>query len=543
MLTPLALVSNGYILKIGLPEADDCTLIGGSYIGFDGSPTGNSSISRPQQNASEAICRSPAGSLLIPPTPTRSSGPKTPRSPSSRENSFLGHSREQSIDDRTSISSISNTPSHSHWCTVCKDHGAFSTCDGWKRHMKEHETCYPCILCGNSSTLGKDKKFTRKSNLVNHLQENHSISAKPALALADQWKRTEPKKAYACGFCVKYFGTLQEQMNHIDNLHYKHSQDMTEWDHNNVILGLLSQPDVKIAWQKQLASNRPLISGCTWPYPVVADLQTMLEMCQDSPDALAAEAWESTEQHRKLAEENQSTSTLDPMDQDMATDHPFPMAQPQYEAAQDFTPASSYYNGMQSANHSYSAETLRSTSQTMMTGHSLEPSHARSLPSAISDPFIDGHPMTASQPDIMQQPNIMHTYQDSASIQPSSATANTGNITNAPFAFQPSENNNFRGIGGWQEPDTSNAPATASDSEIFDYQDYQPNHSEALDPALATAYPSTNNAFNPQDNASDRWRNFSYPNNANNISLSTSQDDDESHVRNGYNYQPRYRRT
>ena len=517
------------------------TYLGSCYSGFDGSPTGNSSSPNSQQNPIEPIYRSSAGTLLIPPTPTRSSGP---RSPSTRENSFLGHSREQSVDDRTSISSTSNTPSHSHWCTVCRDHAAFFTCDGWKRHMKEHETCYPCLRCGNPSTLGKDKKFTRKSNLVNHLLDSHNILQKPnALALAEQWKRNEPKKAYACGFCVKHSGTLQDQMNHIDNLHFKHSQDMTEWDHNNVIKGLLSQPDLKVAWQKQLAANRPSIKDCTWPYSVVADVQTMLEMCQDSPDALAAEAWKSTDQYRRLAEETQSTSTLDPMDQDMATDHSFAMAQPQYQAAQEITPTSSYYNGMQPSNNSFPAETLPSTSQTMMTGHSLEPSHARSLSSAMSDPFLDGPSMIAYHPDIMQPPDMMNAYPDSASIQPSSASANTGNTNNIPFAFSTSENNNFFGIGGWQDPGTSNAPPTSSANEIFEYRDYQPIHSEVPDPALETAFPSTNNAFNKQNNASDRSRNFSYPNNANNSPLSTSQDDDESHARNEYNYRPRYRRT
>ncbi len=536
MLTPLALVSIGHLLEIDLPEANDCTLKGNSHTGFDGSTTGNTSMSTSQQNSVEAICRSSAGSLLIPHTPTRS-GPNTPRSPSSWENSYRGHSRGQSTDDRTSISSISNTPSHPHWCTVCKDHAPFSTCDGWKRHMKEHETCYPCLLCGHPSILGKDKKFSRKPNLVKHLRDSHSTSEN-SNALAEQWKRTEPKKAYACGFCATHFNTLNDQMNHIDNLHFKHSQDMSDWDHNNVILGLLSQPDVKVAWQKQLASKDPSISECTWQYSVVADVQTMLETRQDSPDGLAAEAMRWMDQYKKVADENQSTSTLDPMDQDMATSHLFFMAQPQYKAAQAFTPASSY--GMQASNHSYTADTLQSTSQTMMTGHSFEPSHARSLSSAMSDPFTDGHSMTTYQPDIMQQPNMMHAYQDSASIQSSSASANTGNITNIPFAF---ENNNFRGIGGWQDTDTSNAPPTASTSEIFDYPDYQSNHPEAPDPAMATSFPSTNNTFNPQNNASDRWQNFSFPNNANNISLVTSQDDDESHARNGYNHPPRSRRT
>lgn len=496
-------------------------------------------MSNSHQNSIDAICRSSAGSLLIPPIPTRSLGPNTPRSPSSLEDSYLGHSREPSIDDRTSISSTSGTPSHYHWCTVCKNR-SFATCDGWKRHMKEHETYFPCLLCGPTSTLGKDKKFSRKSNLVTHLRENHGDSG----ARADQWKQTDPKKAYACGFCALHFITLQDQMNHIDNLHYKCSQDMSEWDHNNVILGLLSQPDVKVAWHKELASNGISVSDCTWQYPVVVDLQTMLEMRQDSPEALAAEALRSTDQYKKVAEENQSTSTLDPMDQDMPTDPQFLMAQPQYQAAQEFPPASSYYNGMQAPNPSYSAETLQSTPQTMMSGHSLGYSHARSLSSAMSDPLEGTQPVTPYQPNIMQQPNIMHSYQDSASsFQPSSPSANTGNITNISFGFQTSENNNFRGIGDWQNPETSDAPSTPSASGIFDYQAYQSNHTETLDPAMPTAYPSTNNAFNPQNDASDRWRNSSYPDTQNEVSLPTSQDDDESQLQTGYNYRPRSRRS
>lgn len=541
MPTPLALVSIGHLFEIDLAEANNYTRIGVSRIGLDGSPTSDTFMSNSHQNSIGAIYRSSAGSLLIPPTPTRSLGPNTPRSPSTREDSFRSHSREQSIDDRTSISSISGTPSHSHWCTVCKSKH-FSTCDGWKRHMKEHETCYPCVLCGPASTLGKDKKFSRKSNLEKHLRENHGESG----ARADQWRQTVPKKAYACGFCVAYFRTLQDQMNHIDNLHYKHSQDIKEWDHNNVILGLLSQPDVKVAWQKELASNGISASDCTWQNSADADLQTMLEMRQDSPDALAAEALRSTDQYKKVADENQSTSTLDPMDQDMATAPQFPQAQPQYQAAGEFAPASLYYNGMPPSNASYPAETLQSTSQTMMSGQNLGHSHTRSSSSAMSDPFIDNQPVNPYQSNIMPQPNIMHPYQDStSSFQPSSASANTSNMTNIPFPFQPSENNNLSGIGGWQEPETSDPPVTPSASGIFGYRAYQSNHPEAPDPTMTTAYPSTNNAFNPQDNASDRWPNFPYPMTPNEIPLPTSQDDDndESHVQTGYNYRPRSRRT
>ena len=535
MVTPFALVSTNNLLDFVIPEADDCARKGSSHSGFDWPPTGNSSTPNSQQNPIGPI-RSSAGTLLIPATPTRSSGPNTPRSPSSRENSFLGHSRQQSIDERTTISSISNTPPHAHWCTVCKDHKAISTCDGWKRHMKEHETCYPCLHCGHPSILGKGKKFTRKSTLVTHLQDNHNISDKQsAHASAEQWKCTETKKAYACGFCAKHSGTLQDQMNHIDSVHFKNSQDMTQWNHNNVIKGLLSQPDLKAAWQKRLAANRLSIKDCTWPHSVVADVQNMLEICQDSPEALAAEALKSTDHYRSFAEETQSTSTLDPMDQDMA--------QPEYQAAQDFTPTSSHYNGMQPSSHSYPAETLPSSSQTLMTGHSLKPSHAGSLSSAMPDPFIDGPSINAYRPDVMQSPDMMNTYQDSASFQPSPASANDNNINNLPFSFSASENNNFLGIGTWQDPNNSNAPPTASANEIFEYQDYQSDHSEVAESTMETTFPSTNNALNSQNNASDRWQNFSYPNTTNNISLSTSQDDDESQAPNGYNYRQRYRRT
>lgn len=546
MPTSLALVSIGRLFEIYLAEANNCTRIGGNQIGLDGSPTSNNLISNSHQKSIGAICRSSAGSLLIPPTPTRNLGPNTPRSPSTREDSFQSHSREQSIDDRTSISSISGTTSHSHWCTVCKKK-RITTCDGWKRHMKEHETYYPCVLCGPASTLGRDKKFSRKSNLVSHLREHHSVGESHTEGRADQWKQTVPKKAYACGFCVTCFRTLQDQMNHIDNLHYKNSQDIKEWDDNNVILGLLSQPDVKVAWHKELALNGISVSDCTWQTSVVADLQTMLEMCQDSPEALAAEALRSMDQYKKVAEENQSTSTIDPMDQDMATDHQFPMTQLQYPPAQDLTPSSSYYSSMQASNPLYSAQTLQSTPQTMMSGHCLGHSNARSLSSAMSDPFTDTQPVTPYQTNLMQQPNIMHPYQDSASFQPSSASANTGNMTSIPFSFQASENNNLSGIGDWQNPETNDAPPTPSTSEIFDYQAYQANLPETPNLAMPTGYPSTNNAFILQDNASDRGRHFSYPDTQNKTSLSTSQDDDdedddESHFRTGYNYPPRSRR-
>ena len=106
----------------------------------------------------------------------------------------------------------------------------FTTCDGWKRHMKEHETRYPCmpqgreiytaqgpecVLCGDLNpderhySLHKilpcsikplaARSYTRKSHLITHLK-THGIS--DGFALAEEWRDTLDKKYFSCGFCL-----------------------------------------------------------------------------------------------------------------------------------------------------------------------------------------------------------------------------------------------------------------------------------------------------------------------------------------------------
>ena len=87
---------------------------------------------------------------------------------------------------------------HPHGCPICQKDRTFGTCDGWKRHMKEHETLYPCNMCAAS---GKIRSYSRKLNLQRHL-ETHGLSNNSSSTLADKWKKTHEKRFFGCGFCV-----------------------------------------------------------------------------------------------------------------------------------------------------------------------------------------------------------------------------------------------------------------------------------------------------------------------------------------------------
>ena len=207
---------------------------------------------------------------------------------------------------------------HSHYCTHSEHPKPIGTCDAWKRHEREHEVVYRCMpfgaientaagpecaFCGarnpdqghlqkhNATACpgGSRKPLTssRRSNLVKHLTL-HSIFGEEASALADKWRYWSNKKAFSCGFCIKVFSTLADRSSHIDNEHWKHGKDMSEWSLTNVISGLLQQPELKEIWQGYLASDPPLCeSSFTWELPQAEGLQLKLELGEDSPTELA----------------------------------------------------------------------------------------------------------------------------------------------------------------------------------------------------------------------------------------------------------------
>ena len=117
--------------------------------------------------------------------------------------------------------------------------------------------------------------------MVNHLNKFHGISeAQQGRALADQWRVTEKKQAWSCGFCVSLFINYQDRLKHIDTEHFKKYKNIKEWDFNKVIHGLLLQPRMEQAWKKRTASQltwaRP--EDLVWAKTFAKDMRKKLEI-------------------------------------------------------------------------------------------------------------------------------------------------------------------------------------------------------------------------------------------------------------------------
>ena len=128
------------------------------------------------------------------------------------------------------------------------------------------------------------KRFSRKYLLIDHLKNEHGVP--DVSELAGQFEYTVDQKYFACGFCVFCCGSLNGLANHVDD-HYKSSQHIRDWDHDKVIRGLLSQPDVIECWQAFLASILPLQeSQLRWMPELVEQLEYRLEMNWEPAETL-----------------------------------------------------------------------------------------------------------------------------------------------------------------------------------------------------------------------------------------------------------------
>ena len=153
--------------------------------------------------------------------------------------------------------------------------------------MKEHETVWPCTLCLDLDTPGKAKSYSRKTNLVGHLETSHGFSNDEGSDLAETWKKTLPKKYFGCGLCISLFTSIQDQLNHIDNEHFKNMHRIGEWNINKVIRGLLMQPDVSLIWQTFFQSSYLASQELAWDLSVAKDLQLRLELSSAKAGDLA----------------------------------------------------------------------------------------------------------------------------------------------------------------------------------------------------------------------------------------------------------------
>ena len=175
---------------------------------------------------------------------------------------------------------------HKYCCTLCGYDRPFKNPSDWKKHEKEHDTSYVCMLkgpkeatlqgtqcafCGipNPSDVhllehntqaclqGPPDSFSskRRHELVNHLKKIHSVHIKSqGEAIAVRWKHTVEKQAWSCGFCGITFVTFNDRLSHIATNHFELGQTIDQWDTTKVIQGLLQQLKMIKAWKEKMAS-------------------------------------------------------------------------------------------------------------------------------------------------------------------------------------------------------------------------------------------------------------------------------------------------
>lgn len=235
-------------------------------------------------------------------------------------------SRDASVWAQSSSAATSNL--HLHWCHICHNEQPSTTCYGYKRHMREqHEKpfyCMPlgsvehtedgprCAFCGNpnpdpehlsthnvqlcESKPRTARRYARKHLLNNHLKHHNVIDGS---ALVEKWRGDiDMKKYHACGLCVSCFGSFTELVNHIDDKHWKFAEEISHWDRNKVIRGLLSRPEVNDCWRRILAEYPRSHESCfTWEPKIAKSLQSLLEMGEETVDALAARAFNQSDNY------------------------------------------------------------------------------------------------------------------------------------------------------------------------------------------------------------------------------------------------------
>lgn len=216
-------------------------------------------------------------------------------------------------------------PDHTYWCTVCDNH-SYQHSDGWKKHEKEHEIKYVCMLNGLLETTDDGQKcvlcgalnpadshrlvhnigpcleaadspsFKRRYEMVVHLKDAHGIPN--GGAIADKWRCGSSKKAWSCGFCIRLFSSIQDRLRHIGADHFGKGQSIRDWDFTKIIQGLLLQPGIQESWQQLLGSLDPFrLLEIKWNKFGSEELLYRLEMGptgKETPQSLAQAAYDST---------------------------------------------------------------------------------------------------------------------------------------------------------------------------------------------------------------------------------------------------------
>ena len=215
---------------------------------------------------------------------------------------------------------------HPHWSTSRENNRLYKTCDGFRRQENEREMHYVfmpkgpienfldgqrCALC-HINNPDEDHlrqhdvlQFAKSSNTslkrsrrgeFEKLLRAHKVPDTHIDELVEQWHFIQKKKAYSCGLCIKLLSTLSERTSHMCREHFGKGQNMDNWNDNNLIRGLLLQPELRKCCRSLFDSDPSRAdSGFFWPSSVIKELQYKLELGRGAPQELASLAFKAAE--------------------------------------------------------------------------------------------------------------------------------------------------------------------------------------------------------------------------------------------------------
>ena len=228
---------------------------------------------------------------------------------------------QKNPSDDTVLADVENL-SRPYSCTICGSQRSYQNPSDWKKHEKEHEATYVCMV-GSSQEAPQNNEYIephracnfsckRRDHMVAHLNRRHEIhNITQARISADRWRCTTGKKFWSCGFCVCLFTTFAERLKHIGSEHYEGNQMYDAWDTTTLIRGLLRQPGVQRAWDAILATG-PIhhLEEFVWDCRTIEETQHLLEMGPSPTQSVESLAMAAYKAGKLKTESSQSASAL-----------------------------------------------------------------------------------------------------------------------------------------------------------------------------------------------------------------------------------------
>lgn len=183
------------------------------------------------------------------PTPPPSAAPAPARSAARRTAPDNLKIRKPSapMADAVSPTSPSQSSTRAYWCTYCGV--KFDHKFEWKRHDEEvHERPkqYPC-----PSRSCKRIFYSAHSFNMHHRSVHGCLTCPHSEKVV---RRCKPKRAWGCGFCAAFLGSLERYHEHVA-LHFESGKTLAHWHHEHVIYGLLHQPVIHPMWKSLQAAK------------------------------------------------------------------------------------------------------------------------------------------------------------------------------------------------------------------------------------------------------------------------------------------------